>query len=132
MNSRHIITEIIGSKLLLLVLVLFLSCCQRQTNEIIQLEYALEFANGNRNELEKVLDYYSQNQEYSLKYKAACFLIRNMPNYYSIYSPENDSIKKIFQAVAHKQMTEDKALEIAKESFVPNAAQNQRKTRWRN
>ena len=46
----------------------------------IYLKYALYAAGKNRGQLEKVLDYYSND---SLKYKAACFLIENMPGHYS-------------------------------------------------
>ena len=42
----------------------------------IYLKYALYAAGKNRGQLERVLDYYSND---SLKYKAACFLIENMP-----------------------------------------------------
>ena len=41
-----------------------------------RLEYALECAATNKGELEKVLEYYKDEPE---KYKAACFLIENMP-----------------------------------------------------
>jgi hypothetical protein len=41
---------------------------------------ALRFAGENRGELEKVLAYYQDDR---LKYKSACFLIENMPHYYS-------------------------------------------------
>ncbi len=82
------------------------------------LDMALEKAGNNRAELEKVLRYYQQNPLDSLKYKAACFLIENMPYYsypvgkqldnYKIYfnwlrnykreTPQqlSDSIRKIF------------------------------------
>lgn len=46
----------------------------------IYLKYALYAAGKNRGQLERVLDYYSND---SLKYKAACFLIENMPGHYS-------------------------------------------------
>lgn len=52
------------------------------------MEKALIFAGDNRVELEKVLYHYNQCVADSLKYKAAHFLIRNMPDYYSYYSPE--------------------------------------------
>ena len=42
--------------------------------------YALEYAGSNRVELEKVLEHYKDS---NLKYRAACFLIENMPKYYS-------------------------------------------------
>lgn len=82
------------------------------------LEAALCVAEGNRAELEKVLLYYQKDPADSLKYKAACFLIENMPfytysdgkqlekykTYYiwlkndSVKSPEliADSVKKVF------------------------------------
>lgn len=82
------------------------------------MEIALQSAGNNRKELEKVLSLYQKNPADSLKYKAACFLIENMPfygysvgkqleNYKSYYtwlrtspqkSPEQvvDSVKKVF------------------------------------
>lgn len=47
------------------------------------LERALKRAGDNRGELEKVLTHYRQRDEDSLKYKAACFLIENMPYHYT-------------------------------------------------
>lgn len=41
-----------------------------------QLSFALERAGENRRELEQVLEHYKND---SLKYRAACFLIKNMP-----------------------------------------------------
>lgn len=82
------------------------------------LDTALQSAGNNRKELEKVLHYYRINLADSLKYKAACFLIENIPfytysdgeqleNYKSYYTwlkkskgktPQQvvDSIKKIY------------------------------------
>lgn len=62
---------------LLLSFSLFLACSKPS-----ELEQALEIAGDNRNELEKVLERYRINPVDSLKYKAACFLIENMPGYY--------------------------------------------------
>lgn len=45
-----------------------------------RLEYALQLAGNNRIEFEKVLSYYKND---SLKYRAAVFLIENMPDYAS-------------------------------------------------
>ncbi|MFR4304509.1 MAG: hypothetical protein ACLT4H_12640 [Bacteroides thetaiotaomicron] len=53
------------------------------------LENALQKAKENRSEIEKVLEYFSQSPNDSLKYKAAQFLIENMPGHFT-YS--NDSI----------------------------------------
>ena len=43
-----------------------------------QLSFALERAGENRRELEQVLEHYKND---SLKYRAACFLIKNMPGH---------------------------------------------------
>jgi F5/8 type C domain. len=62
----------------LLVFMCF-SCKQRSD----YLKDALFLAGNNRPELEKVLVHYKKNPEDSLKYKAAIFLIENMPGHYS-------------------------------------------------
>lgn len=71
---------------------LFSSC--KETNQ--RLEYALAFAGDNRLELEKVLTYYKDD---SLKLKACCFLIENMPRYFSYTGHVLDSIKAIKASV---------------------------------
>lgn len=48
---------------------------------VTSLETVLQVAGENRQELEKVLRYYKKNSSDSLKYKAACFLIENIPFY---------------------------------------------------
>lgn len=65
---------------------LFLSCSEKEksVSPALLLEAALQQAGENRAELEKVLSRYKTNPADSLKYKAACFLIENMP-YYSYY-----------------------------------------------
>ena len=85
---------------------------------VTSLETVLQVAGENRQELEKVLHYYRINLADSLKYKAVCFLIENIPfytysdgeqleNYKSYYTwlkkskgktPQQvvDSIKKIY------------------------------------
>lgn len=90
---------------------------------ITPLEIALQSVGNSRNELEKVLLYYRENSSDSLKYRAVCFLIVNMPfysylsgkqleNYKSYYSwlkkskgksPEQvaDSVKKVFGPIGN-------------------------------
>lgn len=90
---------------------------------IASLEAALCIADKNRLELEKVLRYYQRDTADSLKYKATCFLIENMPYYsyacgeqlekYKLYymwlknskgkSPQliSDSIKKVFGPIGN-------------------------------
>lgn len=57
-----------------------------------RLEYALECAATNKGELEKVLEHYKDEPE---KYKAACFLIENMPYHYALEGEELDSLKTV-------------------------------------
>ena len=67
-----------------------LSSCSKEDKKIssaLLLETALQQAGENRGELEKVLSRYKINPTDSLKYKAACFLIENMP-YYTYYKGE--------------------------------------------
>ena len=74
--------------LIFILLVLFsLSACSPQANND-KLEKALILAGDNREELEKVLNHYSQNESDSLKFKAAEFLIENMPGHYSYAGDE--------------------------------------------
>ncbi|GHT10598.1 hypothetical protein FACS189426_11080 [Bacteroidia bacterium] len=96
--------------ILLLSSVLLLGCSQSS-----RLEQALEFAGENRAELEKVLAHYSQNIEDSLKYKAACFLIENMPGHYSYknadwlaqyYTEIGDSVSLDYDYVTNGQIVE--------------------------
>jgi hypothetical protein len=73
---------------LLLIICLF-SCSTPYSNE---LETVLKQAGKNRRELEKVLKHYSREPADSLKWRAAEFLIVNMPGKYSEYydAPWND------------------------------------------
>ena len=62
-----------------------------------QLEAALSFAQNNRGELEKVLLHYPRN---SREYKAAEWLVRNMPYHYSyVPNPVIDSIKAVLRDI---------------------------------
>ncbi len=61
-----------NTKLLIYLMILFSACSSYQDQ---QLEYALKLAKGNRQELDKVLEYYQNEPE---KLIAAHFLIRNM------------------------------------------------------
>ena len=65
---------------ILLMLSGLLVSCQKEPD---YLEQALQFAGKNRPELEKVLQHYASDSKDSLKYKAAVFLIANMPGHCS-------------------------------------------------
>ena len=99
-------------RLLVVFFATLLLSCQEQ---ISNLDKSLELAGNNRPELEKVLVHYSQNAEDSLKYRAACFLIENMPGHYSHedvtyineFYNEVDSVAAIYK---HLEQDEKEAL----------------------
>lgn len=64
---------------LICVCCILLSNCTPQSSS--QLEQALSLSGSNRIHLEQVLKHYSRNKEDSLKFKAACYLIENMPGH---------------------------------------------------
>lgn len=65
------------------------------------LDIAMEKAGDNRQELEKVLRHYQQSPADSLKYKAACFLIENMPYYSYPVGKQLDNYKTHFNWLRH-------------------------------
>ncbi len=83
---------------------LFIACKHSMAD--MQLEEALEVADSNRQELEQVLNHYKTEP---LKYAAASFLIRNMPDHYSYsdtmpiirYSQKVDSILVVMKDSSH-------------------------------
>ncbi|MFB9076202.1 hypothetical protein ACFFLS_05345 [Flavobacterium procerum] len=89
---------------------LILLSCSKKSSSLSQ---ALEMAGDNRQELQSVLDSYSKNPSDSLKYKAAKFLIENMPGHNSerkLYGfnnafdsisnyPMNDYRKAVFRKI---------------------------------
>lgn len=74
--------------LTIITLSIAVMACGDKTN----LETALIQAGDNRVELEKVLSYYADD---SLKYKAACFLIENMPYHYYYTGREVEDRKSV-------------------------------------
>lgn len=72
--------------------------------KIDRLEYALEFAGENRRELEKVLEYYSND---SLKYRAACFLIENMPRWYAYDGWQLDTLEVLMRKDREGNLSKD-------------------------
>ncbi|WP_143813381.1 hypothetical protein [Parabacteroides provencensis] len=54
---------------------------------------ALSIAGDNRAELEKVLEHYKQD---TLKLKAACFLIQNMPSHFSVNQEMDSALWKVY------------------------------------
>lgn len=64
-----------------------------------ELAKSLSAAGENRSELEKVLAHYAQNKSDSLKWKAACFLIENMPAHYAYVGAEVDHFYSVMRTV---------------------------------
>jgi len=55
------------------------SSCSRHPAPVTE---ALRHAGSHRQELKQLLAHYAQNPAHSLKYRAACFLVENMPWHY--------------------------------------------------
>lgn len=83
-----------STKFLICLMVLF-SACTSYTDK--RLEYALELASENRQELEKVLEHYQNDPE---KLMATRFLIENMPRWYGYEGRLLDSIRPVLAAGA--------------------------------
>ena len=82
--------------IVILSTICFSSCCREK-----DLKYSLNAAGKNRIELEKVLEHYKDSGP---KYDAACFLIKNMPGYYSYAKSSGlDSLRKIQSVIFHKK-----------------------------
>ena len=73
------------------VFVILLSAC---TNGVSHLDIALQQAKHNKAELEKVLKHFKHD---SLKYRAACFLIENMPYHDYYEGKELEKYLKYFE-----------------------------------
>lgn len=79
------------------VMVMFIAfSCSPWSSET---DRALKLAGDNREELEKVLLHYSENEADSLKLKAAEFLISNMIFQYTKFGPGVDSLNVVYQEV---------------------------------
>lgn len=76
------------------------------------LDDALILAGDNRVELEAVLKHYQQNKKDSLKYKAACFLITNMPYHYSYTSERLQKYYKTIDSINIKNNNVDICLSL--------------------
>lgn len=90
-------------RILLYTLVSFcLFACSQETDK--ELEQALQLSGKNRAELEAVLNHFKND---SLKLKAACYLIRNMPYHYSkeeyYLSPDGEKCRPDITAFNSKE-----------------------------
>ena len=88
---------------------------------ITPLEVALQSADNNRKELEKVLCHYQKNPADSLKYKAACFLIENMPFYTYSYGEQLENYKSYYAWLkVRKGKTAQQVADSVKKVFWSN------------
>ncbi|MCC8146779.1 MAG: hypothetical protein LIO93_10170 [Bacteroidales bacterium] len=88
--------------------------CQRYSPEI---EHSLRFAGNNRAELESVLEHYAQD---SLKYRAACFLIENMPYYYFYKNDKIDLYRKeVYKLAEENNGSGMEAMKILTKKYGP-------------
>lgn len=93
---------------ILLLLIVFSACKEESA-----LDRALRLAEGNRDELQKVLDYYSNNEADSLKLRAAVFLIENMPGYYYYEDEKLEMLKsRLYPLVKEKNIYTKEAISI--------------------
>ena len=93
------------------ILIISVSC----SPDVSKLERSLRFAGKNRSELEKVLEHYSNDL---LKYQAACFLIENMPYYYSYKDGRSDQyIHNIYRLAEENNGSGDEALKILEREY---------------
>ncbi len=93
----------------LICLLAFAACTPKDA----LLEYALQQAGDNRAELEKVLDRYRNSDEE--KYRAACFLIRNMP-FYGTY--EGKELEKYYRYFKMYSLNKDRNEQELVDSLV--------------
>ena len=85
------------------------SSCDRADNTV---EYVLTLAGDNRSELEKVLAHYSADQNDTLKYKAACFLIENMPGHYSYLHSDMDFLYREVDSIYTLDINPERKMEM--------------------
>lgn len=98
-----------GSCLLLCIMISNLSCSKYDKD----LKSALNLAGRNGVELEKVLVHYGAEED-TLKYKAACYLIKNMPYY---FYQDGDGLQEILSAKDSLKLEFDK-IPVFKENKI--------------
>src|SRR3972149_5856440 len=90
-------------KLLFIPVIFILLSCSKAPVEVTQ---ALENANMNRRELEKVIKHYKHRKKDKLKLKATYFLIENMLYHYSITGEDYDNLMEMYKIVNDKPVWE--------------------------
>src|ERR1700761_3733866 len=101
---------------LLIVGFCFLFSCKQSMPKDPLLQKALSLSGDNRSELEATLNHYSSPDD-SLKYKAAVFLIKYMPNKYAKIFPEYEMYKPVFDTLEALNTAYDKRNSINYEFY---------------
>ena len=123
--NRNMIKHLRYIQLIVLVLLVWLGWqmidrIAFREETITPLEVALQSADNNRKELEKVLCHYQKNPADSLKYKAACFLIENMPFYTYSYGEQLENYKSYYAWLkVRKGKTAQQVADSVKKVFGP-------------
>jgi len=99
---------------------LFLSC----SHEISRLDTAIKLAGDNKKELKKVLVHYSESKSDSLKYKAAVFLIENMPGHYTVESKTINSCREIVDKDTILSKAEKYLLDVVISYYINDKEEN--------
>jgi len=103
--------------LLLKILLLFFACaCTRDIP--FGVKKTLDLAGENRQELERVLEHYRQNDSDSLKLKATRFLIENMPGHVSYDSTSLDRYRPVIDTI-NAMRSRGLSLGVIKEKVNP-------------
>lgn len=107
-------------KLLILAFLSLLGLLSLKQKPPTILELSLQKAEHNRVELEKVLNRYQQHPEDSLKYKAACFLIENMPYYTYFTGKQLENYKTYYTWLRHyKRKSPQQLSDSIRKTFGP-------------
>ena len=96
------------------VIMLSVAC----TKQPDRLEESLHFAGANRVELEKVLNHYKIDPKDSLKYRAAVFLIENMPYYYALHNERLDQYRTaLYSTIVENNSYGTEAIKILENKY---------------
>ncbi len=99
-----------------LAIILLLTSCSDELNK------SLDFSDANRPELEKVLEHF-KNDSNPLKYKAACFIIENIPYHHVNYDDRAKMYEDAYITMATDAMEfHDSVIAKETENFpgIPN------------
>lgn len=83
--------------LFLFAVILLLTSCRNELNK------SLDFSGANRYEFEKILEHFKEDSN-PLKYRAACFIIENIPYHHTLYDDRAKKFEDAYIAMATDAM----------------------------